>query len=141
VSDGITINEAAKLLGMSAHTLRYYEKEGLLDVISRTEGGIRRYQPENLDFLRFLHRLRKTGMSIRQTREYAILVRQGRETSSERAKMMQEHKQKVLDEIAIQQSYLKVIDLKLELYAKGWVHGDSPCVESESLTKQLNEIT
>jgi DNA-binding transcriptional MerR regulator len=64
-------------LTSSAHTLRYYERAGLIEPVARTPTGHRRYARADLEHLQFLHCLRATGMSIRRMQEFAALVRQG----------------------------------------------------------------
>jgi DNA-binding transcriptional MerR regulator len=141
VASGITIQQAAKILDMSVHTLRYYEREGLLDPISRTEGGIRMYQPDNLDFLKFLSRLRLTGMPIRQVRRYALLVREGRSTMDARYQLLSEHRECVLAQIKALEKNLEVIDIKLDLHRQGWMHGDAPTDCSQKLQTLLSNET
>lgn len=70
----LTIQQVAEDTGISVHTLRYYEKAGLLAPISRSMGGHRRYQERDVQFLLFLARLRSTGMPIYKVKEYADLL-------------------------------------------------------------------
>ena len=79
----LTIQQVAERTGLSAHTLRYYERAGLLDPVGRAESGRRRYAAANLAWLDFLTRLRATGMPIRQMQEFAALRRRGTETVRE----------------------------------------------------------
>ena len=73
----LSIAEAARDRRLSPHTLRYYERAGLLDAVPRDGGGRRRYTEADLDRVLFLQRMRRTGMPIRVLREYVALVRQG----------------------------------------------------------------
>lgn len=86
----LAIAEAAELLGLSVHTLRYYERVGLLDAVAR-KGGQRRYEQADLDWLRFIQRLRATGMGMRQIEAYAQLRREGDSTTFERMRLLQTH--------------------------------------------------
>lgn len=70
---GLSVAEMTETTGVTAHTLRYYERAGLIRPITRTAGGQRRYQPDDIDWVRFLRRLRETGMPIAQMRRYAAL--------------------------------------------------------------------
>jgi DNA-binding transcriptional MerR regulator len=74
--DKLTIQEAAAMTGLSAHTLRYYERVGLIHPISREENTRRCYSAEDIGWIDFLTRLRATGMSIREMQKYAELQRQ-----------------------------------------------------------------
>ena len=90
-SGPFTIAEVAALSGLSAHTLRYYERIGLLDPVARVHGGQRRYDAKDLAWLAFLQRLRATGMPIRDMQRYAELRRQGDSTLAARRALLKGH--------------------------------------------------
>ena len=73
----LSIAEASEATGLSAHTLRYYERAGLLEPVDRNEGGHRRYRESDVEWVRFLTKLRATGMPIRDVRRYAELMKAG----------------------------------------------------------------
>ena len=75
-----TIGEMAKLLGVAPSTLRYYDKEGLLPFMERSEGGIRVFQDKDFEFLQIIHCLKAAGMQIKDIRKFIALVMQGDET-------------------------------------------------------------
>ncbi|QSF58556.1 MerR family transcriptional regulator [Nocardioides sp. zg-1228] len=82
---GLSIAEAAARSGLTAHTLRYYERDGLLlHAVERAPSGHRRYTEEDLRWIEMVTRLRATGMPIRDVRRYAALVRAGDGTEAER---------------------------------------------------------
>lgn len=139
MQDGLTIADASSALGMTAHTLRYYERAGLLPRINRTDGGLRRYRDEDVNLLRFLSRLRLTGMPIRQVRKYSELVRQGDQTMEERKRMLEQHRTEVEAQIRKLQHNIEVLDLKINLYEQGWVHGISPHNECSDKLRCLLE--
>jgi len=77
-ADALTISDAAEATGLSTHTLRYYERAGLmLDPVERAPSSHRRYTEAEIRWVTLLTRLRATGMPIRRIREYADLVREG----------------------------------------------------------------
>lgn len=84
-----SISEVASQLGISAHTLRYYERLGLLDTV-RKRGGIRTYSSQDIEWLRFLRRLREVGMPMRKIAVYARLRKAGSATLIERRALLQE---------------------------------------------------
>ena len=84
-----SISQVAAQLGISAHTLRYYERLGLLDTV-RKRGGIRTYSPQDIEWLRFLRRLREVGMPMRKIAVYARLRKAGSATLVERRALLQE---------------------------------------------------
>jgi DNA-binding transcriptional MerR regulator len=114
--DGLSVSEAAARVGLTAHTLRWYEQEGLVAPIERDTAGRRVYRPGDLRWLQLLIRLRTTGMPVRDMRRYAELVRAGTATSSERLRMFLDHRERVLARIAELRRDLEVIDGKIENY-------------------------
>jgi DNA-binding transcriptional MerR regulator len=116
-NEKLTIQEVASLTGLSAHTLRYYERVGLLDPVFRTEkSGHRRYSQQNLAWIEFLGRLRTTGMPIRKMKFFAELRRAGNATVPERRELLQEHQSEVRKRAARLERDLKAIEEKVELY-------------------------
>lgn len=113
----LTVAEAATYLGLSAHTLRYYERAGLIAAVARNASGHRRYAAGDLERLRFLHCLRATGMSIRQMREYAALIERGGATLAARRALLEAHRAEVQARIAELNRLLTTVDAKLERYA------------------------
>ena len=85
----VSISQVAAQLGVSAHTLRYYERLGLLDT-ARRRGGVRTYSPQDIEWLRFLRRLREIGMPMRKIAVYARLRKAGDATLIERRALLQE---------------------------------------------------
>ena len=113
---GLTVGEAAAKVGLSVHTLRWYEQEGLVAPVDRDTAGRRRYSPDDLDWLQLLTRLRGTGMPVREMRRYAELARSGAATVAERLRLFEEHRQRVLERIAELQRDLDAINAKIEYY-------------------------
>src|SRR5436305_6718279 len=113
---GLTVGEAAVKVGLSVHTLRWYEQEGLVAPVGRDTAGRRRYSPDDLDWLQLLTRLRATGMPVREMRRYAELVRSGPGTNADRLRLFEEHRQRVLERIAELQRDLDAINRKIEYY-------------------------
>jgi DNA-binding transcriptional MerR regulator len=112
----LTIADAAKVSGLSAHALRYYERAGLLDPIDRDASGHRRYREADLERIRFLMKLRSTGMPIREVRRYAELMRQGEDTDAERLALLEAHREAVLIRLEETARNLDLIDWKINFY-------------------------
>jgi DNA-binding transcriptional MerR regulator len=81
----------AERCGMTAHTLRYYERVGLIQPVGRARNGHRRYSESDEAWLNFLHCMRATNMSIREMQRYAELREKGDATSLERRKLLEDH--------------------------------------------------
>jgi DNA-binding transcriptional MerR regulator len=114
----LTISEAAEASGLSAHTLRYYERAGLLDRVGRESSGHRRYDEADLARITFLTRLRSTGMPIRQVRQYADLLRAGDGNERERLALLEAHRDAVRERIAEMERHLELIDYKIDNYRR-----------------------
>jgi DNA-binding transcriptional MerR regulator len=114
----ITIAEAAERSGLSAHTLRYYERIGLIHPVGRGQNGHRRYGRDDIEWLEFLIKLRTTDMPIRQMVEYAELVREGPQTASRRRAMLEAHREALRERIAELEETAAVIDRKIETYTE-----------------------
>ncbi|MEU0561775.1 MerR family transcriptional regulator [Dactylosporangium sp. NPDC006015] len=112
----LTIAEVAQRTGLTAHTLRYYERAGLLDPPERDWNGHRRYSERDVGMLGILTRLRATGMPIAGMRRYAELCRVGPETFDERRELLEQHRREVLQRIADLQSDLTLIEHKISVY-------------------------
>ncbi|MCW2886086.1 MAG: hypothetical protein QOE54_4101 [Streptosporangiaceae bacterium] len=116
MDEGLTIAEVSAATGLTAHTLRYYERAGLLEPPQRGGNGHRRYTSGDLHRIRLLTRLRDTGMSIADVRRYFELVRAGEGTAAERRRLLTEHRAGVAARIAQLQADLALIDYKIESY-------------------------
>jgi DNA-binding transcriptional MerR regulator len=112
-----SIAETAELTGLTAHTLRYYERDGLmLGEVGRSASGHRRYTDQDLTWIDLITRLRATGMPIRDVRRYAALVREGDGNEVERLTLLRDHRQRVLAQLAETQEHLGAIDRKIGIY-------------------------
>ena len=110
-------------LGLSAHTLRYYERIGLLDLVERAANGHRRYSAEDAAWVEFLRRLRATGMPIRQMQQFAALRRLGDATLQERRELLEAHQRTVLQRKAELEADLAAIAEKIHHYQTLEDHG------------------
>ncbi len=126
VKDSVSIAEAARRTGVSVHTLRYYERAGLVVTpVDRTAGGSRRYRQLDLDWITVCTRLRATGMPIRKIRQYAELVAAGRGNEKERLALLETHRAEVLARLAETQEHLELIDHKIDVYRGRVAAGDA----------------
>jgi len=111
------IGELAKRSGLSAHTIRYYERIGLLPYADRDQSSQRDYDASILVWIEFLGRLRTTGMPIREMLRYAALRERGVGTETERREMLEQHRARVRIHAAELQAALLVLDTKIAGYA------------------------
>src|SRR5436853_2254128 len=124
--EGVGIAEAARRTGVSVHTLRYYERAGLVvTAVDRTSGGRRRYHQLDLDWIVICTRLRATGMPIRTIRRYAELVSAGPGNEQERLALLEAHRADVTARLAEIEQSLKLIDRKIGVYRGRVAAGDA----------------
>lgn len=112
----LTVSEVAERIGLSTHTLRWYERIGLLDQVTRDASGHRRYTRPDVEWLLLLTRLRATGMPVRDMQRYADLVRAGDSTSEERRELLESHRDRVEAHITELSRHLAIIDHKVGVY-------------------------
>ncbi|MGW3570655.1 MerR family transcriptional regulator [Streptomyces sp. NPDC000941] len=125
-TEGVTIGEAARRTGVSVHTLRYYERAGLVvSPVDRTSGGRRRYRELDLKWIVICTKLRATGMPIRGIRRYAELVAAGPGNEAERLALLETHRADVLAKLAEMQENLKLIDRKIDVYRGSMAAGEA----------------
>ena len=119
MTTALTIQETASLTGLSVHTLRYYERIGLIHPVPRKSNQHRLYRAEDIVWIEFILRLRATGMPISKMQRYAQLRQAGdhRESVSERKAMLEQHAAAVEAEIASLTETLAYLRQKVQVYA------------------------
>ena len=111
-----TVGEMAKMLGVPASTLRYYDKEGLLPFVERSAGGIRMFRESDLEWLRVIGCMKKAGMSPRDIRQYMELVIQGDDTIDARLEMFRRQRKTLETQMAELQHTMDMVDYKCWYY-------------------------
>jgi DNA-binding transcriptional MerR regulator len=117
-NEKLTIQEAARATGLTPHTLRYYERVGLIHPIEREENTRRRYSSDDIGWIQFITKLRATGMSIRDMQKYAELQRQGDETLPQRVEMLKMLRDQVEARIDDLNEHLKLVHYKIKIYTE-----------------------
>jgi DNA-binding transcriptional MerR regulator len=124
--EDLTISEVAERTGLTRHTLRYYERDGLMLGVGRADSGHRRYSERDLGWIELITKLRATGMPIREVRRYAELVRGGDGNEDERLALLRAHRERVLAQLDTMTAYLAAIDVKIGYYASAIDACESP---------------
>ncbi|MDR6214856.1 MerR family transcriptional regulator [Paracidovorax wautersii] len=114
----LSIAEVAERSGLTAHTLRYYERAGLIAPVARAPGGQRRYAASDLEWIGFLLRLRATHMPIGQMQAFARLRSEGNSTAAERRALLERHLAQVQATIDAMQQAAQVLQAKIGHYAR-----------------------
>src|SRR5262249_7851930 len=115
---GFTIRTMADPSGMTAHTLRYYERVGLIQPVGRASNGHRRYSEADAAWLNFLHCMRATNMPIRQIQRFAALRRTVDATIEQRRQLLEEHKATIAVQIAALERAHALLSHKIAKYRK-----------------------
>ncbi len=122
----LTIGELASRTGRSAHTLRYYESAGLIPGVVRDEEGRRVYSHRHVGWLELLQRLRQSGMSIQEMKQYAELVERGESTVGNRKDFLLEHGRNIQQKIDELQQCLALVKDKVKFYDRWLSLGHRP---------------
>jgi DNA-binding transcriptional MerR regulator len=115
---GYTIRTMAERCGMTAHTLRYYERVGLIQQVGRARNGHRRYSEADEAWLHFLHCMRATNMPIREMQRYAEMRERGEQTSLERRKILEDHQAAIAAQIVALEKAHALLTHKIANYRK-----------------------
>lgn len=133
----------AKLLGVTASTLRYYDKEGLLPFVERSSGGIRMFRESDIEWLRVIECMKKAGMSIKDIRQYIELALKGDDTIELRLIMFRRQKEVLQQKMAEMQHTMAMVEYKCWYYetakAAGTVEVPQNMKESD-VPKQFHDI-
>ncbi|KQO99788.1 MerR family transcriptional regulator [Leifsonia sp. Leaf264] len=118
-----SISEAAERTGLTAHTLRYYERTGLmLTPVDRASSTHRRFTEQDITWVSFLTKLRATSMPIARIRDYVVLVREGDDSTAARLELLLRHRITVVAQLAEMQRSLTAIDVKIAIYEEKVAH-------------------
>lgn len=126
-----TISEISKKINMSPHTLRFYCKEGLLPFVERSQSGTRIFKDDDFESLFMIECLKKSGMSIKEIKEFMNWCMQGDETIDQRLNMFREQQKKVTEQITELQKTLDLIKFKCWYYKTAQAAGT--CAVHDSL--------
>jgi DNA-binding transcriptional MerR regulator len=124
--EGLRIGELAARTGRGIHAIRWYEAQGLMPGVTRDRGGRRVYSELHLGWLDLMDRLKRTGMSIRELREYTALAKQGRSTLQQRRALLIAHSARVKQAIEDWTAALSLIEGKIGYYGEWIASGHRP---------------
>jgi len=113
---GYSIGQVAQKTGLTTHTLRYYEKEGLLPFVRKNSSGLRVFSDNDLGWLAMIECLKETGMPLKGIKQYIDWFEEGDSTLPQRLEMFCSQKEKIEGQIALFQKHLAKIEYKISLY-------------------------
>jgi DNA-binding transcriptional MerR regulator len=114
---GYTIDQAAERMGISKHTLRYYEREGLLAPVEKAANGHRRYTEDDLGWVRTVQLLRGTGMPIREMRDFVELTRAGDHTVVDRVEVLKRYREELRERMTADVERMEFLNHKITIYS------------------------
>lgn len=126
-----TISEVAEIFDLSTHTLRFYDKEGLLPFISKDHNGNRLFSETDLELIKVICCLKNTGMPVKQIKHYIDMCMEGEQTFDTRKEMIKNHRKEILRQINELKKNLNIIDLKVAYYEADENRKDSLRVPSK----------
>lgn len=139
-----TVGEMAKILGIPASTLRYYDKEGLLPFVERSSGGIRMFTEKDHEWLKVIECLKQSGLSIKDIRNFISMAIQGDESSlAKRLTLFQARRDAVKKQIKDMQETLELLEFKCWYYEQAIQDGTEEKVRSlspDEIPKQYRNI-
>ena len=134
-----TIGQVAKLTGLSISTIRYYDKEGLLNGINR-KSGIRSFNDKDLNTIRVIECLKNSGMLIKEIRDFMKLCEEGDSSLNERYNFFLDQEKKVQDQIKSLNQTLKLIKFKQWYYLKAISDNTESIVKNMSFDDMPDDI-
>lgn len=112
----MTISEVSKKYNLTADTIRYYEKEGLIPRVPRTKNGIRDFDENTCSWIEFIKCMRNAGLEIETLKQYVTLFKQGRKTIKERKILLEEQRNKLLEKQKNINATLDRLNYKIKWY-------------------------
>lgn len=138
-----TVGEMAKRIGVTPSTLRYYDKEGLLPFVERSSSGIRMFKDSDYEWLKIIECLKKTGMHLKDIREFIHMAMQGDSTIEPRLELIKAQRDSVLKQISELQNILNTLDFKCWYYETAKANGSTDIPRNMSLDeipKQFRDV-
>ena len=138
-----TVGEMAKKLGVAPSTLRFYDKEGLLPFVERSEGGIRGFKDADYEWLQVIGCLKKTGMPLKDIREFIVMAIKGDDTIDGRLALITKQKESVEQQIAALEEVHRVLEFKQWYYETAKKEGTTKVprrMPPEELPEEFREI-
>ncbi len=125
-----TIGEMAKRLGVPTSTLRFYDKEGILPFMQRTGGGIRMFSDSDYGYLKLVECLKKSGLSLKDIKDFIGMVLKGDETIEQRLGLFQKRKEEVEKQQIELQNTLDILRYKCWFYETAKAAGTTAALEN-----------
>ena len=130
-----TVGEMAKKLGLAPSTLRYYDKEGLLPFVERSEGGMRMFKDVDYEFLKIIGCLKSTGMQLKDIKSFIEMVQRGDDSIDERLELFRKQKDAVEKQLEALQTTMDIVSYKCWYYDQAIEKNDEAYVQALSFNQ------
>lgn len=135
-----TVGEMAKRLGVAPSTLRFYDKEGMLPFVERSDGGIRVFKDSDFEWLLIIECLKKTGMPLKDIKEFILMAMQGDDTIDSRLDLILRQKESVEKQIEELSEIHKVLQFKQWYYETAKAEGTTSVPRNMTLEELPEEF-
>ena len=135
-----TIGKVAEMMGLTTHTLRFYDKEGLLPNVSKTKSGVRQFTDVDINWLMMLECLKSTGLQLKDIKHYINLLKKGDSSLAERAEIFKAQKLKCQQEINTLKQTMKKLDFKIRYYEEALKHGEENVFKNKELVRERDKL-
>ena len=111
-----TIKQISEKTNLTEHTIRYYDREGLIPLITRTKSGIRQFSEDDLEWINLICCLRNSGMPLQEIKEFMQLCLKGKDSLEERRELLIRHRTRIQEQMANLDNSLNIVNYKIEHY-------------------------
>lgn len=111
-----TIKQISEKTKLTEHTIRYYDREGLIPLITRTKSGIRQFSEDDLEWINLICCLRNSGMPLQEIKEFMQLCLKGKDSLEERRELLIRHRTRIQEKMANLDNSLNIVNYKIEHY-------------------------
>jgi DNA-binding transcriptional MerR regulator len=111
-----TIKQISEKTNLTEHTIRYYDREGLIPLIKRTKSGIRQFSEDDLEWINLICCLRNSGMPLQEIKEFMQLCLKGKDSLEERRELLIRHRTRIQEQMANLDNSLNIVNFKIEHY-------------------------
>ncbi|MBR4106213.1 MAG: MerR family transcriptional regulator [Alphaproteobacteria bacterium] len=134
-----SIGQVAKITGLTTHTLRYYDKFGLLPSVGKNSAGLRRFTDDDLRWLNILECLKSTGLQLKDIKHYIDLSKQGDASLQERYQILLKQKKRVEEEMLKLKSNMEKLDFKIKYYETALKYGEKQVYNHNSYLRDAKD--
>ncbi len=111
-----TIKQISEKTNLTEHTLRYYDREGLIPLITRTKSGIRQFSEDDLEWINLICCLRNSGMPLQEIKEFMQLCLKGKDSLEERRELLIKHRSRIQEQMKNLDNSLNIVNFKIDHY-------------------------